>query len=356
MTATIQNTNKRPFTIIYDDCFESDVFDNIYQKMVYMTLKKFANSNNQCFPSLKKIASVASISIRKVQETLKELRDKVLIGIKSQFRPDGGRTSNLYTIYDIAELHNTSNEKETTTTLGEKSVLKTETEITSNNTTIKKATVVSEAEEDIEIKKEPISAQNKVTDIDINNKLKINDTTQAAKSQVQPSERYTLDQIHQHFDYETLIQNPHYVKERIDSVMSILYTALNTTKPTIRINGEDKPSKVVISKLMKLNMMDIEYSIDKFKEQTERINNPTAYMLTILYNSKEQAELDFTNMVEHDMYYGTLAQSSKKTAEQLFNQQENYNQNKPKNQFHGFMEREMTKGELDELERKLLGN
>lgn len=48
-----------------------------------------------------------------------------------------------------------------------------------------------------------------------------------------------------------------------------------------------------------------------------------------------------------------LAQSSKKTAEQLFNQQENYNQNRPKNQFDQFMQQEASQEELDELERKL---
>lgn len=59
---------------------------------------------------------------------------------------------------------------------------------------------------------------------------------------------------------------------------------------------------VVISKLMKLDYSEIMYAIDKFAEQTERIKNPTAYMLTLLYNAKEQMNLDITNQVQHDMY------------------------------------------------------
>lgn len=59
---------------------------------------------------------------------------------------------------------------------------------------------------------------------------------------------------------------------------------------------------VVISKLMKLDYSEIMYAIDKFAEQTERIKNPTAYMLTLLYNAKEQINLDITNQVQHDMY------------------------------------------------------
>ncbi len=207
--------------------------------------------------------------------------------------------------------------------------------------------------------KRSISAPTKVTDIDINTKLKINNTTKIAESQAQPSERYALDQIHQYFEYEILIQDPHYTHDDIDSVMFILHTALNTVKPTIRINGEDKPSMVVIGKLMKLNMQDIKYSIDKFKEQTDRIKNPTAYMLTILYNAKEQSNLDFANMVHHDMH-GMPEQSPETintepiVAGNPSSQQGSYNQNRPKNQFDQFMQRDYTQSELDELERKLL--
>jgi hypothetical protein len=43
------------------------------------------------------------------------------------------------------------------------------------------------------------------------------------------------------------------------------------------------------------------YAIEKYQEQTERIKNPTSYMLTLLYNSKEQMNLDITNQVSHDM-------------------------------------------------------
>ena len=98
-----------------------------------------------------------------------------------------------------------------------------------------------------------------------------------------------------------MVQDNTYQKADIDSVMSILHTALNTTKPTIRIASEDKPSMVVVGKLMKLTHSEIIYCIEKYKEQTERIKNPTAYMLTMLYNAEEQMNLDITNQVQYDM-------------------------------------------------------
>ena len=89
----------------------------------------------------------------------------------------------------------------------------------------------------------------------------------------------------------------------IDAVFSILHTALNTTKETIRVCGEDKPTKSVIIKLMKLDYSEIMYCVEKYSEQTERIENPIAYMLTLLYNAKERMNLDISNQVQHDMYH-----------------------------------------------------
>lgn len=37
-----------------------------------------------------------------------------------------------------------------------------------------------------------------------------------------------------------------------------------------------------------------------FEGRTERIRNPSAYMLTLLYNAKEQMHLDIVNQVSHD--------------------------------------------------------
>ncbi len=63
---------------------------------------------------------------------------------------------------------------------------------------------------------------------------------------------------------------------------------------------------VVIGKLMKLQKESIVYAIEKYREQTERIRNPTSYMLTILYNAPEQHNLDVQNQVSHDMAHWNM--------------------------------------------------
>lgn len=124
-----------------------------------------------------------------------------------------------------------------------------------------------------------------------------------------PKEKYPRSFLEAWYDYENLLvagKNGgcfcEMDKDEIDIVMSLLYDTLNTTKSTIRISGEEKPTSVVISKLLKLNEFDITYAWKQFKSQTTRIRNQRAYLLTVLYLAKEQSELDISNQVQHDMY------------------------------------------------------
>ena len=63
-------TDQRPFIMVYQDFLESDLLDNHYQKLVYVYLKKFADSKNQCFPSVKTLSKLTKISVNKVKLTL----------------------------------------------------------------------------------------------------------------------------------------------------------------------------------------------------------------------------------------------------------------------------------------------
>ena len=284
-------TDQRPFIMVYHDFLDSDVIGS-HEKMVFIALKKFADSKNQCFPSLKKLSDVTGLSKRKIQDTLKELEQKHIITIESRLRADGGTTSNLYTLYDFKELWNAgSSEDDVAAVADEISEAKLVAELKARGYTVTK-----EKEPDkTEPTKVTVEPSTKLNQFDI-----VNTTINSEKSQ--ELERYTIDQIRQIFDYDILVNDKPLWQKDIDSVFSILHTALNTTKEKIRIGGEDKPTMVVIGKLMKLDYSEIMYCIEKYSEQTERIKNPTSYMLTLLYNAKEQMNLDITNQVQHDMY------------------------------------------------------
>lgn len=109
-----------------------------------------------------------------------------------------------------------------------------------------------------------------------------------------------MEDIKELYEYESLIIQYPEKQTDIDIVFDILYDTLNTQKKTVRVNGEDKPRMVVIGKLMKLQPSDLVYSVDKYHEQTERIKNVKAYLLTILYHAREQAHLDLMNLGHHN--------------------------------------------------------
>lgn len=482
MTAIAQPVNTRPFMMIHLDCFNSKIFDNQSQRTVYMTLKQFADANNQCFPGVEKIASVAILSKRAVQKALRALQNKLLIGIDERFRSDGSQTSNLYTIYDspglwtagnaentgnvknakntknvndvnntgnagnaknikntndvnnIENANNNDNKTETTkitieqykefvkefmsmmetegyvlikkddipTELQDKFTLKSASETVSDNTIMAQdesteennITEIEEAmpedaavQEKVSIsntampekenstigkkfmsklknitrkEKTPTSTPTKATDVSPHttsiNSFSNNENDTMLAPESQPLEKYSLDWIKNHFDYDAMIDKYPEYKKNIDSVMHILYTTMNTTNKIIRIKGDKKPSMVVKSKLLKLENEDIIYAIKTFLNQKVKIKNTTAYMITLLYNAPEQRQLDMENAKQHDIAKknGQASESNEtqSTATTLPLSQDIY----PRNQFHQFMERKTTQEELDELERALLGN
>lgn len=116
------------------------------------------------------------------------------------------------------------------------------------------------------------------------------------------TEAYPLDFLKERFSYSDMLQQEPLEKDIIDTFFHYLHNAVNTTKSVIRVNGEDKPSTVVVSVLLKLNYFDFLYAVQKYSRNTTKINNHGAYILTLLYNAKAQNEADITNQVQHDLY------------------------------------------------------
>ena len=286
-------TDQRRFTLVYNDFLESDIL-NYYEKMVFIALKKFAdNDTMRAFPSLKTIHGITGISLSQVRRSIEHMEQLGVISVEHRTDKEKGHQSNIYTLYDYAEIWKVdSSNDDVAAVVDEISEAKLVAELKARGYTVTK-------------EKEPDTLQADQSDNESStqlNQFDIVNTTISAKES-QEVERYSLVEIRAFYDYDIMVNDNPFSKNDIDSVMDILHTNLNTTKKTIRIGGEDKPAMVVISKLMKLTYSEIMYAIDKFKEQTDRIKNPTAYMLTLLYNSKEQMNLDISNQVQHDMYH-----------------------------------------------------
>ena len=286
-------TDQRRFTLVYNDFLESDIL-NYYEKMVFIALKKFAdNDTMRAFPSLKTIHGITGISLSQVRRSIEHMEQLGVISVEHRTDKEKGHQSNIYTLYDYAEIWKVdSSNDDVTAVVDEISEAKLVAELKARGYTVTK-------------EKEPDTSQARQSNDESSTQFNqfdiVNNTIKPKESQ--EVERYSLVEIRDFYDYEIMVSDNPFAKNDIDSVIDILHTNLNTTKKTIRIGGEDKPAMVVISKLMKLTHSEIMYAIDKFKEQTHKINNPTAYMLTLLYNSKEQMTLDISNQVQHDMYH-----------------------------------------------------
>lgn len=286
-------TDQRKFTLVYNDFLESDIL-NYYEKMVFIALKKFAdNDTMRAFPSLKTIHGITGISLSQVRRSIEHMEQLGVISVEHRTDKEKGHQSNIYTLYDYAEIWKVdSSNDDVAAVFDEISEAKLVAELKARGYTVTK-------------EKEPDTLQADQSDNESSTQLNqfdiVNTTINSKESQ--EVERYSLVEIRAYYEYDIMVNDNPFAKNDIDSVMDILHTYLNTTKKTIRIGGDDKPAMVVISKLMKLTYSEIMYAIDKFKEQTDRIKNPTAYMLTLLYNSKEQMNLDISNQVQHDMYH-----------------------------------------------------
>lgn len=116
------------------------------------------------------------------------------------------------------------------------------------------------------------------------------------------AEKYSLDFLKEGLSYNDMLMQEPLEKDIIDTFFHYLHNAVNTTKDTIRVNGEDKPSAVVVSVLLKLNYFDFIYAVQKYSRNTTKVNNHGAYILTLLYNAKAQNEADIANQVQHDLY------------------------------------------------------
>ncbi len=140
------------------------------------------------------------------------------------------------------------------------------------------------------------------------NNTELNDTEYQSICQaptlVRPTDR-TEDYralLMENIDYDILCER--HGQERMDEIMAVLLDAVCSTKPYLRVYGEDKPAEVVKSRLLKLDSMHIEYCIERLDENTTKIRNIKAYLLTALYNAPATIGHYYRAEVQHDMYGG----------------------------------------------------
>lgn len=150
------------------------------------------------------------------------------------------------------------------------------------------------------------------------------DRKQSFEEQIK--ENLSIDAMKQRTDWPDL--------EMYLELFQLIVDSCRTSSPTIRIGGEDYPAEKVRERFLKLNSFHLEYVIDAMKHTKTKIRNIRSYLLTALYRSPQTITSYYQAEVNHDLFDSEQAKAK----------------NPPGNYSPSY-----TDAELDQLERKLLG-
>ncbi len=318
------STDVKNFTMISNKLLSSNLI-TAAEKEILTILKTFTNKDNECFPSVRKIAERIGCCIRKVRYTIKKLKDKCIIKVTPQYRKsDNSQTSNLYKIYDFDELWDVNSVEEIKGIVEEyeeKKRIEAIEKLKSNASKSNKSS--SNENKETEVKKEEVKEDVKTKEKEIeniahptkgNNGNQSQQTTtcsyntiktgscQVRKKQIVMEEKYSMQYLKEYFNYDDIfLMYPKTSRDLIDSIMSVIYDVVNNPTSDIRVNGINIPTEIVRNKIFKLDVFDICYIEEQYSKQTVRIYNQKSYITTILYNCKEQHRLDIQNKVNYDM-------------------------------------------------------
>ena len=107
--------------------------------------------------------------------------------------------------------------------------------------------------------------------------------------------------ILENIDYDVLAGDPCVDREQLDEIVDLLQETVCSTRSRIRVAGNDYPTEVVRSKLLKLNGEYIRFVMDCLKQNTTRIRNIRQYLLAALFNAPSTMSSYYTALVAHDM-------------------------------------------------------
>lgn len=105
-------------------------------------------------------------------------------------------------------------------------------------------------------------------------------------------------EVEEQIEFPYLCQQ--YGYEDIDGVVELMVDTLFSTRPTIRIGGEEIPTEQVKNRFLLLGYEHLEYVFDCLRRNTTQVRNIRAYLLTALYNAPATISNYYQAEVQHD--------------------------------------------------------
>ena len=130
-------------------------------------------------------------------------------------------------------------------------------------------------------------------------------TREPKRSEADQRQQYK-DIIMENVSYDTLLYDCPYDQDILSEILELMVDVVCTTKPTVRISGDDKPTEVVRSQFLKLDSEHIRFVMGGLKENTTRIRNMRQYLLATLYNAPLTIGNYYRSLVSHDMSEGLI--------------------------------------------------
>ena len=127
------------------------------------------------------------------------------------------------------------------------------------------------------------------------------DVTAQKRTEAKESFESYRELILENIDYDVLASDPRVDHEQLDEIVELVQETVCSTRSRIRVAGNDYPTEVVRSKLLKLNSEHIRFVMDCLKQNTTRIRNIRQYLLTVLFNAPSTMNSYYAALVAHDM-------------------------------------------------------
>lgn len=89
-----------------------------------------------------------------------------------------------------------------------------------------------------------------------------------------------------------------------DELVELITDVYCTTRPTLRVGGEERPTAQVWERYQRLGYSHIKYILDSLSQNTSKVRNIRAYLLTSLYNAPATIGRYYQAEVQHDLYGG----------------------------------------------------
>lgn len=93
-----------------------------------------------------------------------------------------------------------------------------------------------------------------------------------------------------------------YGADDVEGIVDLVSDVLSSSRPTLRIGGEELPVAQVKERFHRLDSEHIQYVLDRLAKVTTPIQNIRAYLLTALYNAPATINHYYQTAVQHDLY------------------------------------------------------